>query len=436
MGVYGGPEIKEDGLVLALDAGNPKNYNAGISTNWTDKVGGNNGTLVGGTYHTDGPFVGAGYVEFDGSTEYLSIADSADLRLGTGTFTIEAWIYPHTVSPTYNSSIVVKGSSSAATTWQFDISNTSKLRFQYDASSSFSSSSSLVANVWTHVAVVREGTGTNETKLYINGVLDTTGTVASDFSTTDTMKIGRNRGGGTVTYYNGYISNLRVVKGTALYTSNFTPPTRTLTAVPNTVLLTCQGNTIADASSSNNTITVNGDASANLGFPASAFEFDGTNDYVILSDFDKAAYGTTNFSLSLWFNADSGTYKSILQVASTLNSTTPWIGILSYSGFGLRVYVDGNYRLYQPYTQGVWNNFVITFDSTGSGSWTFYLNGSSVGSYTGPIGTNGASATYLGNGFGANYFDGKISNFTVHQKTLSSTEVTQNYIALRGRYGI
>ena len=38
-----------------------------IGTNWTDNVGGNNGTVVNETYHTDGPFVGAGYVEFVGT---------------------------------------------------------------------------------------------------------------------------------------------------------------------------------------------------------------------------------------------------------------------------------------------------------------------------------------------------------------------------------
>ena len=93
MAVGYNPRIVTNGLTLSLDAGNLKNYNAGISTNWVDSVGGNNGTLVGGTYHTDGPFVGAGYVEFDGTGDYLQISSNVDFQFGTGDFTIEGWFY-------------------------------------------------------------------------------------------------------------------------------------------------------------------------------------------------------------------------------------------------------------------------------------------------------------------------------------------------------
>ena len=47
--------------------------------------------------------------------------------------------------------------------------------------------------------------------------------------------------------WDGFISNVRLVKGTALYTTDFTPPTRELTNVTNTKLLCCQSNTSAGA---------------------------------------------------------------------------------------------------------------------------------------------------------------------------------------------
>ena len=434
MGVFAGPEIKEDGLVLALDAGNTKSY-TGSGTTWTDKVGGNNGTLVNGTYHNDGPFVGAGYVEFDGTDDYLSLADSADLRLGTGTFTIEAWIYPHTVSPTYNSSIVVKGSTNAAATWQFDISNTSKLRFQYDVSSSFSSSSSLVSNVWTHVAVVREGTGTNETKLYINGVLDATGTVASDFSTTDIMKIARNRGGGTDTYYNGYISNVRVIKGTALYTSDFTPPTGPLTAVTNTTLLTCQGNTIADASSSAHTITANGDAAARLGFPASAFEFDGTDDEVSISSYQLS---TTNssapYTLSAWINrTGSTTDGGIITQYVNGTSAVDRFGLREHQGGKLSWWKGGNDLAISPdvIPTNVWKYVVGVKRSDQSVS--IYVDGIEVDTGTDTLDFENGTLR-IGRFHTLAPFSGKISQVSIYNKALTAAEVEQNYNALKGRY--
>ena len=93
MGLVHSPRIVTDGLALSLDASNTKSYNVGISTNWIDVIGDNNGTLLNGTYHTDGPFPGAGYVEFDGTSDYLDIGSSTDFAFGTGDFTIEVWVY-------------------------------------------------------------------------------------------------------------------------------------------------------------------------------------------------------------------------------------------------------------------------------------------------------------------------------------------------------
>ena len=101
MGLAHSPSVVTDNLVLALDASSPKNYNVGVSTNWTDRVGGNNGTLVGGTYHkSDGPFVGAGYVEFDGQGNHTELdvihtsSLSADFDLsGNISSTVECWVY-------------------------------------------------------------------------------------------------------------------------------------------------------------------------------------------------------------------------------------------------------------------------------------------------------------------------------------------------------
>ena len=70
MGVFAGPEINEDGLILVLDAGNTKSY-PGSGTTWSDLSGnGNDGTINGAT-HTSGT---GGYFDFDGSNDYVSFS--------------------------------------------------------------------------------------------------------------------------------------------------------------------------------------------------------------------------------------------------------------------------------------------------------------------------------------------------------------------------
>ena len=99
--------------------------------------------------------------------------------------------------------------------------------------------------------------------MFIDGVMYGTGTsinVDIKNATNDLTIGGEFVGAG---YWNGVISNVRIVNGTALYTSNFTPPTAPLTNVTNTKLLCCQSSTSATAATAApGTITANGDASA------------------------------------------------------------------------------------------------------------------------------------------------------------------------------
>tara|TARA_E500000318_G_C3461933_1_gene173007 strand:- start:26 stop:682 length:657 start_codon:yes stop_codon:yes gene_type:complete len=70
MGVFAGPEIVEDGLVLALDAGNSKSY-PGSGTTWTDLSGnGNNGTLVNGASYNSS---NGGVIALDGVNDYIDV---------------------------------------------------------------------------------------------------------------------------------------------------------------------------------------------------------------------------------------------------------------------------------------------------------------------------------------------------------------------------
>ena len=160
---------------------------------------------------------------FDGSGDYLTIPS---IQLGILPFTIEMWVRLSVVTTSSNIPFLSSGTSSSVGTFQFEISSNSKLGFQYDSLSTFTTSSGLTADTWHHVAISRAGTGTNETKLFLDGVPAGSSTVASNFNSTSDIFIGRNRGNST--YASGYISDVRITKGFARYTSNFTAPTSAL----------------------------------------------------------------------------------------------------------------------------------------------------------------------------------------------------------------
>ena len=102
------------------------------------------------------PYWTAGQWSVYFSSSYLSVADSASLRFGSGNFTIEAWVFRTASGATHT--IACKGSSTGPTGWVFQISSSDKLVF-IDTSTSITGSTSLAANTWYYVAVVRAGTG-------------------------------------------------------------------------------------------------------------------------------------------------------------------------------------------------------------------------------------------------------------------------------------
>jgi len=449
MAVGYNPRAITDGLVLALDAQNSKSWKSG--TTWTDTIGGNNGTLTGGTSHSDGPFPEAGYVEFDGSTEYLSIADSADFDCGTGDWTIEGFVYHSSIGPYYPVIISNKvGSFSAgaiALTAHNQTSSPNKFAFSvYDIDSgnpALSASTTHSTNVWYHIAVVRNGTTLT---MYRNGESVASRTISSSVSFNfgnNGLCIGGGNWDGSNSYLDGFISNLRVIKGTALYTSDFTPPSSPLTAVTNTTLLCCQGGTNVDASPSAHSfqVIIGVPTLTSVGPSASKyFEFDGSNDYVTLSS-SQIAPGTGAFTWNFWAKhiPTGGGVGRFSILFSGTGSNTFYGVVFMNSDTGLGYYADG-FRIIDsnPSFNDEW--WYITFVGNGgaSGSRTLklYRNGVQAGStYT--YDYNFTSTTPI---IGANHSSfaeimrGNISNVLYYNRELTELEIQQNYNALKGRY--
>ena len=204
-----------------------------------------------------------GYI--DGSTSsYLSIADNDDLDMGTGDFTFEAWIRPvkhqGTNNPNYMGFFSSEDYANSGGSITIQVKNDGTLRYLINGGTGDEENGSTVLwGHYHHVAIVRSS-GT--IKGYVDGVEEISSSYSSavDFTHGGSTVIGElaidNYAGDYP--FRGHISNLRLVKGTAVYTAAFTPPTSELTIIPNTVLLCCQNSEDPTQEATGKTITANG----------------------------------------------------------------------------------------------------------------------------------------------------------------------------------
>ena len=221
-------------------------------------------------------------VEFDASSsQYLKVPQHSSLELGTGDYCIECWVRP-TASGSPNEGIWTYGSydgNGGMLVWIHG--NELKVFCARTNANICTSSNWRQQNAWTHLAVARYS-GT--TKTFSNGVEIGTSTeqnndnVGEAANNMNQFFLGceRDNNNNIGGYFEGNISNMRIVKGSAVYTSNFTPPTKALTSTTNTLVLFCQSSTSATAATKTPiTITSNGDPTASGFGPFTATDGEG-----------------------------------------------------------------------------------------------------------------------------------------------------------------
>ena len=182
----------------------------------------------------------------EGGGDKLSIPNTADVRLGSNDFTVEAWVKFGNVQGSWDTIIGMWDHTNTRRTFNFQRYNTDGKLYLYVSTDGGSSNwayaygGNLTINDWHHVAGVRDG---NTLRVYQNGVQVGTASYSDSVlnNTTDALFIGdvqvvNNNN------MNGFISNVRLINGTCIYPNGttFTPPTNELTLVPNTVVLACQ----------------------------------------------------------------------------------------------------------------------------------------------------------------------------------------------------
>jgi len=161
---------------------------------------------------------------FDGDGDRLDIAHGGNLNLGSDDFTIEGWFY-FTSSDSPQRIVVSKTGTYAG--FLFYRSSSTDLKFYASQNGSSwnvangETLGTISLNTWTHLAVTRSG---NTFRTYQDGTQQDTWTNSSSLHNNNTLYLG-GRESGADQDFEGYIDDFRIIKGTALYTSNFTAPT-------------------------------------------------------------------------------------------------------------------------------------------------------------------------------------------------------------------
>ena len=376
---------------------------------------------------------------FDGTGDYLTTANIGSI---TADFTIEGWFHQETPTNTWypylfgsNSPWLGGGGIGLYYSTQSAITDATQIYVTCAGAGFLFCLFSDIKHKWCHIALVRSG---NTITGYLNGTSVGTMTAAGTIATTTFLINGVDEGGSYDNHASkGHISNFRIVKGTALYTANFTPPTSPLTAVSGTSLLTCQSNLIKDNSTNAFAITPNGNSSVQRFSPfgistsysasttGGSGYFDG-NDYLVGSGL-SVNLGTSDFCIEAWgywtsFNA--GTYGSaiisfsdgatgqLMLRANKTSGTSTSVNYYSYINGGTFVPAAG-------YSSGVgagtiylnqWNHIALTRQGS---SWRLFVNGALANTQTDATSlstTHTAVTIGSDSGIGNGYLTGWMSN--------------------------
>ena len=355
---------------------------------------------------------GSGY--FDGTGDYLTAPSNAAFAFGTGAYTVEAWVYM-TGTDTFTS--VVFSAASANDSFNLGIDPDGSFGVsRYGAGGVVTSAAGAIpTNCWCHIAAVRTSTSSNDTRLYVNGVLNTTGTDSNNWTVNSAPIIG-----GFTTFstfdFIGYMCDLRVVKGSAI-APPAGGPTSPLTAVTNTSLLLSFTNAgIYDNSMMNNLETV-GNAQVSTSvvkYGTGSMAFDGSGDYLFAANNPGQRIMGGDFTVEMWMYL--GAAQANMGLVSSYENNNGWIVRLdtTYIRFFYGISGSGTANdVTYSFSPGVW--YHIAWVKSGT-SLRCYINGTQQGStftVSGAVDTTTAGMQVGRTQTNTNDFNGYIDDLRV-----------------------
>lgn len=365
---------------------------------------------------------------FDGTGDYLTVPHSTDIDFGSSDFTVELWAY----FSAFSTALLGKNTSNSWGMLTLETNSSGNLVLQGSTNGSawqlaITSSTAVVVSTWNHVAVTRSG---DVYRLSLNGVQVGTQTLSGALvSQAVALNIGRIDH--TVPrYLNGYIDDVRITKGVARYTSNFTVP-----ALPNPDFKTAPAATDpywknvvlhmpmngADAGTTfvENTgkaVTVNGNTCTKVAqyrFGGSSAYFDGTGDYLVVPNSAELNFGTGDFTIELWFNKSSTSNKGIFHMYPGIpNPSVNGVGV-GYDGAQFQIYAQNASNGTGAFTliAGAWYHLALV---RASGSTRLYVNGVQLGSAVSHAANISSNQLNIGLYYSPTFtFDGYIDDLRV-----------------------
>ncbi len=442
MGLSHSPKVISDGLVLYLDATNPRSY-SGTGSTWTDlSAYGYNSTLVSSPTYINNKY---GQLAFNGSTQYATVPYTSTLW-NAQAFTLSVWAKKIGTGNAGVSGIMISKDTNYI---EHSYNGKTLASFRNSANTQFLVSGNTAAsyNEWRHYAVTYDGT---QGVLYENGAATGSTTLAMSVkSTTNPLNIGR--WDETSYNFNGCISGAMVYNRAlsadeVLQNYNATKYKYILkeNIVTDGLLLHYDmsdyrsspftGTSLSDLSGIGNTGTlVNGPTYSSVA--GGSLSFDGTNDHLtstldLRRDFTLSCWVYQNNINFAYFGLGDPANNAALHI---FNSSD---GYLRFGMYYNDLQTDG-----VTFSTNTWYNYVFTYSHSSPYTKKIFRNGQQLNAI------NSGQAQFTGTGtfrIGAlwstaassHYANGLISQVLVYGKVLSDQEVLQNYNATKTRFGI
>jgi len=416
-------------------------FDENSGTTAIDSSGNNiNGTLKNGPIWNAG--IKGNCIKFDGIDDRVECGPNTTLEMGTGDFSVSAWVKMGTSQSSYPTVLSKGGTSNTNAGYWFYLSG-QKIKFTFgDGTQRMSTSSNsinVLDNNWHHLAVSVDRDG--NTVFYFDGINAGTYDVSS-FNGKDITNSSRaliiGTTGGSTSMLNGYIDDVKMFNKALSQTEIGelvqinAPQNEQADFISYWAFDETEGTTTTDLGSNQYDGTLLGPI-WNSGINNNALEFDGVNDLVDCGSGAGLDMGTDDWSVAAWvkMGSNQNSYPTILAKGATSSTNAGYWFYISGSKIKFSI-SDGSQRI-STYSETVnitdnnWHHIAVTINRAGNA--VFYVDGNTAGTYdvssfsgkhiSNPtriltIGAAGSSTTYV---------NGKLDEIQIYRRILTSDDV-------------